>query len=326
MNAATLYQPVVSVIIVSYNTRELTLACLASVFKQSATTDIEVIVVDNASSDGSPDAIQKLYSNVNLMRSVENLGFARANNLAVRSANGKYILLLNPDTVILDNAIGQLLKFANENPKAGIWGGRTVFADGRLNPASSWGFMSLSSLLFQALGLSAIFRHHNFFNPESYGSWQRDSVKCVDIISGCFLLITKTMWDNLNGLDETFFMYAEEADLCYRARAYGAQPLATPDATIIHHGGASETTRSGKVIKLLKGKATFIRKHWNPVAAEFGIILLKTGALLRLLGFSILSFFKRDAEYIKVAREWRAIWNAQQTWALGNNLSELKDE
>jgi N-acetylglucosaminyl-diphospho-decaprenol L-rhamnosyltransferase len=325
MNAATSKKPDVSVIIVSYNTRDMTLACLNSVFEQSSTTNIEVIVVDNASSDGSADAIQKLNQNVYLISSTENLGFAKANNLAARNANGKYILLLNPDTVILDNAIGRLLKFATENSKAGIWGGRTVFADGRLNPASSWGFMSLDSLFFQALGLSTIFKNNIFFNPEGYGGWKRNNVKHVDIVTGCFLLITKALWDKLNGLDETFYMYAEEADLCYRAKELGAQPLATPNATIIHYGGASEAARSGKMIKLLTGKATFIRKHWNAAASELGIFLLKAGALVRLLGFSTFGFFKRDEKYTKLASEWRDIWKARKIWSSGNNLSEFKE-
>lgn len=325
MNAPTLERPEVSVIIVSYNTREMTLACLSSVFEQSASTNIEVIVVDNASSDGSAEAIEKSFDEVSLTKSSENLGFAKANNLAARRANGKYILLLNPDTVVLDNAIGRLLKFAKDNPNAGIWGGKTVFADGRLNPASSWGFMSLSSLFFQAVGLSAMFRSTTFFNPEAYGGWKRDSVRRVDIITGCFLLITRNLWEQLNGLDERFFMYAEEADLCYRAKALGAQALATPNATIIHYGGASETARSGKIIKLLTGKATFIRKHWNVIFSKFGILLLKSATLVRLLGFSLVGFFTRDIKYTSVADEWWVIWNARKTWSSGYDLTEFKE-
>jgi N-acetylglucosaminyl-diphospho-decaprenol L-rhamnosyltransferase len=317
--------PEISIIIVSYNTHEMTLACLKSVFEQSGTTNIQVIVVDNASSDGSAELIQNAFDDVELIKSTENLGFAKANNLAARNANGKYILLLNPDTVILDNAIGRLLQFAKENPEAGIWGGRTEFADRQLNPASSWGFMSLNSLLFQAIGLSTVFRSNSFFNPEAYGGWKRDSVRPVDIVTGCFLLITKKLWDSLEGLDETFFMYAEEADLCYRAKALGARPLATPNATIIHYGGASETVRSGKVIKLLKGKVTFIRKHWNMTSSICGIFLLKIATLIRLIGYSTVSFFKRDEKYKKAANEWRHIWAERKTWSSGYDSFEINE-
>lgn len=310
----------VSVIIVSYNTREMTVACLNSVFDQSKSTSIEVIVVDNASSDGSAEAIERSFENINLIKSPENLGFAKANNLAARTARGKYILLLNPDTLILDNAIGRLLKFASDNPKAGIWGGRTMFADGHLNPASSWGFMSLMSLFFHSIGLSAMFRSSSFFNPEAYGNWKRDSVRQVDIVAGCFLLITKDLWNRLDGLDEKFFMYAEEADLCYRASTMGAKALVTPDAIIIHYGGASEATRSGKMIKLLQGKSTFIKKHWNVVSAKIGTLLLKTATLIRLIGFSILSLFTKDRKYAQLAQEWKVIWNSRKSWSSGYDL------
>jgi N-acetylglucosaminyl-diphospho-decaprenol L-rhamnosyltransferase len=310
----------VTVIIVSYNTRDMTVACLNSVFDQSKSTSIEVNVVDNASLDGSADAIERSFKNINLIKSPENLGFAKANNLAARTARGKYILLLNPDTVILDNAIERLLKFAIDNPTAGIWGGRTVFADGRLNPASSWGFISLTSLFFQSIGFSTIYQSSSFFNPEAYGNWKRDSVRQVDIVSGCFLLITKDLWNRLDGLDEKFFMYAEEADLCYRAKKLGAQPLATPNATIIHYGGASEATRSGKMIKLLNGKSTFIKKHWNVVSAKIGTLLLKTATLIRLVGFSILSLFTQDKKYARLAEEWKVVWNSRKSWSTGYDL------
>jgi N-acetylglucosaminyl-diphospho-decaprenol L-rhamnosyltransferase len=325
MKGPVLQPTEVSVIIVSYNTCDMTLACINSVLAQSRSTQIEIIVVDNGSTDGSADAIEKSFHNIDLIKSSENLGFAKGNNLAAQRASGKYILLLNPDTVILDNAIERLLKFANSNPAAGIWGGRTVFADGSLNPASSWGFMSLTSLFFHSIGLSALFRSSSFFNPEAYGNWRRDSVRHVDIVTGCFLLITKNLWNRLDGLDESFFMYAEEADLCYRAKALGAHPIVTPDAKIIHYGGASEATRSGKMIKLLKGKSTFIKKHWNGVFAKLGILLLELAVLVRLLGFSSLGLFTQHKKYTQLAQEWWVIWSSRKSWSSGYNLFQRKE-
>ena len=164
----------VSILIVSYNTREMTLACLRSVFEQTHAVDFEVIVVDNASSDASSDAIERQFPQTRLIRSAENLGFAKANNLAARAAGGEFLLLLNPDTVVLDCAIDRLMEFAAERPKAGIWGGRTLFADGSLNPTSCWRFMSLWSLFAQATGLTALWRDSPLFNPEGYGGWRRE--------------------------------------------------------------------------------------------------------------------------------------------------------
>ena len=136
----------VTIIIISYNTREMTVECIQSILKQTSSIRYEVIVVDNASMDGSVEAIRARFSDVKLIPSLENLGFARANNLAAMHARGRRLLLLNPDTIILDHAIDRLHEFALSNPKCRIWGGRTVFADGSLNPASCWRRMTLWSL------------------------------------------------------------------------------------------------------------------------------------------------------------------------------------
>ena len=127
-----------SIVIISYNTRELTLACVESVLGRTRGVEFELIVVDNTSGDGSADAIAERFPRVKLLRSQINLGFARANNLAARGARGDWLLLLNPDTVILDAAIERLLAFAEAHPEASIFGGRTIFGDGTLNPASCW--------------------------------------------------------------------------------------------------------------------------------------------------------------------------------------------
>jgi N-acetylglucosaminyl-diphospho-decaprenol L-rhamnosyltransferase len=226
----------VSVLIVSYNTKDMTLACIESVRKFAGRTEQEIIVVDNASIDGSADAIEKNFPDIRLLRSTVNLGFAGANNLAAQHASAPFILLLNPDTLVLDNGIERLLSFAQLHPEAGIWGGRTFFADMSLNPSSIWRFMSLWSLFSQAIGFSKIFNKNSIWSSESYGGWARDSIRDVDIVTGCFFLIERTLWEKLGGFDLQFFMYAEEADLCFRARKLGARALFTPDATIIHYG------------------------------------------------------------------------------------------
>ena len=210
-----------SILVVSYNTRELTLACLESVYAQTTDLDFEVIVVDNASEDGSAKSIADAFPQVKVIESVENLGFARANNLAARSASGEYLLLLNSDTVVLDRAINRILNFARVRPEAGIVGGRTVFADGSLNASSCHGRQTPWGLFCLGTGLAAVFRGSRWFDPESLGSWQRDTVAEVDAVSGCFLLIRRELWEKLGGFDESFFMYGEDMDLCLRAGIRG---------------------------------------------------------------------------------------------------------
>ena len=311
----TVRRPDISIVIVSYNTAEMTLACIDSVLRFAPPAVVEIIVVDNASSDGSPAAIAARFPNVRQIAAATNLGFAAANNLAVKQATGEYVLLLNPDTLILDGAIPRLLEFARANPAARIWGGRTLFAGGSLNPASCWKFMTLWSLALAASGLSAVFRGSRLFDPESYGGWQRDTVRQVDIVVGCFLLIDRKLWDGLQGFDERFFMYAEEADLCYRARAHGARPMVTPDAAIIHYGGASEPVRAAKIKRLFRGKVTFLRKHWPPPKAFLGVALLKLHSLVRYFGYSAAAVLLRRSHHATAAAQWRGVWADRGNWS-----------
>ncbi len=298
-----------SVIMISYNTREITCAALESFYANPPGIAFEMIVVDNASHDGSADAIEQRFPQARLIRSADNTGFAAANNQAAELARGRRLLLLNPDTVHLDDATGKLWDFAERTPDRGIWGGRTLFADRSLNPTSCWGRMTAWSLLCSATGLTAAFRSTQLFNPEGYGGWLRDSERSVDIVTGCFFLIDSDLWRRLNGFDPTFFMYAEEADLCLRAISLGARPGITPHATIVHYGGASEVSSTEKVIKVMRGKATLMHKHWNAPAVILGSGLLHLWAFARLLRGTLRGGTERD--------KWNAIWRRRKQWIAG---------
>ena len=197
--------PLLSIIVISYNTREMTLACLASVYAQTE-CDFEVVVVDNASTDGSAEAIRRAFPQVTLLAETENHGFARAHYIALPHCRAPLMLLLNPDTVVLDRALDRLVAFSRRRPQAGIWGGRTLYGDGRLNPTSCWGRITVWSLASRLLGLTAIFRSSEFFNPELYGAWPRDTEREVDIVTGCLFLIARQTWDDLGGFDPVFVM------------------------------------------------------------------------------------------------------------------------
>jgi N-acetylglucosaminyl-diphospho-decaprenol L-rhamnosyltransferase len=306
--------PIVSIIVVSYNTREMTLACLRSIFAETKDASFEIIVWDNASGDGSAKAIAAEFGgHLKLFASQENLGFAAANNLAARNASGQLLLLLNPDTIVLDQAIDRLIDFTRSEPVAQIWGGRTVFANGNLNPASCWTQQSLWSLLCQAVGLSSVFRRSSLFNPEGLGGWRRDGQRRVDIVSGCFLLIRRDLWNRLEGFRPEFFMYGEEADLCLRARRHGAQPIVTSAATVVHHGGASEKVRADKLVRLLKAKMLLIDFHFSAETRSLarGLLFLwpesrfLVHALLMLLGL------RGSGEKAKV---WKEVINRRAEW------------
>ncbi len=312
MTDAAAEGPALSIIVVSWNTREMTLACLASLRAETVETDFELVVVDNASSDGSADAIAEAHPEARLVRAEENLGFARANNLAARLARGRRLLLLNPDTVVLRRAVDRLAAFADRRPEAGIWGGRTLFADGSLNPASCWRDMTLWNLACRASGLTGLFPRSPVFNSEGYGGWARDDERPVDIVQGSFLLIDRALWDRLDGFDERFVMYGEEADLCLRARACGARPRLTPEAEIIHYGGGSQTERADRLIRLLRAKITLIRKHWGASRA-FGCFLFRLWPLSRgLVGA------------LRGGGPWAEVWRRRAEWRDGYPLDEAQ--
>jgi hypothetical protein len=309
--------PKLSVLVVSYNTRELTLACLRSVVAQTM-LPYELIVVDNASADGSAAAIAAEFPGIVLLAERENHGFAGANNLAAGQARGAYLLLLNPDTVILDGAIDRLMAFAERCPQARIWGGRTLFGDRSLNPASCWRRMGLWNIFCRASGLTGIFPRSGVFNSEAYGGWDRGSERQVDIVSGCFFLISRADWQALGGFDAAFFMYGEEADLCLRAaRLLRAAPRVTPQAVIIHYGGASERVRADKMVRLLRAKRALIERHLPPWQRPLARALFRLWPLSRRAALGMLALAGRRAGGESRA-VWREIWVRRAEWQDGS--------
>lgn len=298
----------VSIVIVSYNTRELTIECIESIYAQTK-YNFEIIIVDNSSSDGSVEAIEKkFYQDVRLMPQCENLGFARGVNIGAAAARAPMLLLLNPDTEVLDGGIDRLLDFAAQNPDARIWGGRNIEPSGAVDPTSCYARMTLWGLVCRVLGLDRRFQASSFFNPELYGAWQRDSVRRVDIVTGCFLLIDSAMWRMLGGFDEAFFMYGEEADLCLRAKRFGAAPLVTPNAAVMHVGAASERVHADKMVRLLKGKMTIVRRHFDALRRPFAIWLFTAWPWSRAVATRLSG--RSDSD-------WSQIWARRREWWSG---------
>ncbi|WP_375291697.1 glycosyltransferase family 2 protein [Qipengyuania sp.] len=304
----------VTVIIVSYNTRELTLKAVETLLANKGQVKLRIVIFDNASSDGSAAALAEAYPYLEVIAHPENIGFARANNLVAETATTEWLLLLNPDTETHPGAIETLLEFSRAHPNAGITGGRTVFPDGRLNIASCWRRMTVWSLFCSATGLSSAFPRSDLFNPEAFGDWQRDSVREVDIVVGCFLMIRTELWNRLGGFDARYFMYGEEADLCLRARAMGYRPMITPDAEIMHLVGASSTKVSDKVIKVARAKASLIRDHWPRYLQPIGLGLLLAWGLVRRIGYALAALAGGSA---KQRDKWREVWRRRDEWLAG---------
>lgn len=313
-----LLEPEVSIIVVSYNTRDMTLACIKSIVLETTELSYEIIIFDNASTDGSGEALEAELpdlGNARLIRSQENLGFGKANNAAVPEARGRYLLLLNPDTIILDRAIEELYRFALKTPDALIWGGRTVFSDGSLNATNCYREMSLQQIVFRTTGIAKLFPSSEFFNGEVYGRWQRDREREVEVVTGCFLMIERDFWELLGGFDPAFFMFGEETDLCMRARRLGARPRFTPLAQIIHHGGASQTVRAERMIQVMAAKVTLIRCHFSGLRRAVSTLFLLLWPWSRMIGGQLMGFFQSGLRSDRDA--WAEVWKRRREWKNG---------
>jgi GT2 family glycosyltransferase len=255
--------PDVSVCIVSWNVKELLRDCLKSLKAQAGDVRYETIVVDNLSNDGSADMVRQEFPWVKLVEPGENLGFGRANNLAFRHSTARWVLLLNPDTVVLDRAIEKLVKFADQHPEAAAVGGRTLKADGRsLERSCCWGSPGMWPLICKAFGLHLIFKNSPIFNREAMDYWQRDSVREVGVITGCCLMIRRDVYQRTGGFDNHFFMYAEETDLCWRMSREHGKLLFCPDAQIIHLVGESaKKASSNRLFHINRALLKLFRKH-----------------------------------------------------------------
>ncbi len=308
--------PPLTVIIISYNTRALTLAALRTLHTTTTATAFHTVVLDNASQDGSADAVAEAFPQVELIRSAENLGFARANNVVAAQARSEWLLLLNPDTECHAGAVDNLMAFARANPQAGIYGGRTVFPDGRLNIASCWNRITPWSVFCLATGLTAAFPRSALFAPEAMGGWPRDTVREVDIVVGCFLLIRRELWERLGGFDLRYFMYGEEADLCLRARRLGFRPMITPDAQIMHLVGAASASKAGTRILVTKARVTLIRDHWPRWLVPLGIGLMWFWGGARIAASRLLALSGQPRDQERLAY-WRAVWARRAEWLKG---------
>jgi len=296
----------VSIIIVNYYTSDFVRTCVRSIGDTIGTVDHEILVVDNSGTDGVTEAVGSAATVIGPGR---NLGFGAACNLAAEQATGAFILLINPDVVVLPGAIQGALACAADHPDAGIVGARTVQPDGSLNPGSCWRMMSSWSLVCRVAALDRLFPHNPWLNREGYGGWRRGDERPVEVVTGCFMLIERTLWRRLGGFDTRFFVYGEDADLCLRAAQFGYRPRLTPEATVIHTGGSSEPVKAGKMTRLLTAKLQLVDKHVAPPTASLQRLLLLAWPYSRYLacrGGRALGLRRLDP----AVACWRSVWRS----------------
>lgn len=253
-----------SIIIVNYNVKYFLEQCLYSVQKSIESIDAEVLVVDNDSNDGSIAYLQPLFPRVKFIASKTNLGFAKANNLALQQASGSYILFLNPDTIIPEDCIANCLNFFHEHSDCGALGVQMIDGSGNFLPESKRAFPSLTAAFFKLTGLSMLFPKSKLFNQYALGHLDKNDNYQVDVLAGAFMMISKAAIEQTKGFDETFFMYGEDIDLSYRIQKSGFKNYYFGKQTIIHFKGESTKRGSLNFVKMFYNAMTiFIKKHYR---------------------------------------------------------------
>jgi len=253
-----------SIVIVNYNTCKLLRDCLHSVYASRLALSYEVIVVDNGSPDDSADMVRHEFPQAKLIVSATNSGYAYANNLGLRQAQGEYLLLLNPDTVLPPTALQGMLDFMEQHPEAGVAGPKLVLADGSLDRACRRSFPTLAVSFYRLIGLSRRYPKSPRFNRYNLGYLDPDQLTEVDSVVGAFMLIRREALEQAGLLDERFFAYGEDIDLCYRIKVdHGWKVYYNPAVVVTHYKSQSMKQRAlPMTVQFYRAMWLFHQKHY----------------------------------------------------------------
>lgn len=300
-----------SIVIICWNDLKVIKDCLRSIFDGTHSTEFEVLVSDNGSTDGSVPFVRDNYPGVRIVENGANLGFAKGNNAGIRQATGDYVLILNPDTIIHDGSLDRWIAFADRHPNEGAFGCRVQNPDGSYQ-ISARPFPTITRYWIAALYLRFLGRLSNRFVSDKYIGWEGDTERTVDWQSGCCVMLRgELLREQLRGFDEQFFYHFEEVDLCKRVWDSGSSIRFTPEASITHLGGQSVGRFPIRFeIEKLRNRYRYFYKHYG----ERGCRQCRTVTLawfrLRQLGYGLLNFFKpsetrkKRLEMYKVVLQW----------------------
>lgn len=286
-----------SIILVNHNARQRTLDCIASIYDKTSAPN-EIVLVDNASADGTALAVKQKYPAVKVIENGRNAGFARANNQGIEIARGEYVLLLNNDTVLRNEAIDRLMRFMENNPKAGILSLKILDKNGSLQRnCRSFYNNPLETMFARSSFLSQMLPGNPMTRRATLSDWDYNSARQVDWVSGACMMVRRAVLDQIGHLDQNYFMYWEDTDICKRARDAGWQVWFTPEAEIIHYTGAGGTKLSNPFhnIRMIYHKHRsayyYFRKHYykNP---------LHPLAILSFAGMTVLVLIKGANEIL----------------------------
>lgn len=283
-----------SIVIVNYNVAYFLEQCLNSVFSSKMNFAIEVFVVDNNSVDNSVEMVKEKFPQVILMANKQNLGFSKANNQAIKVSTGEFVLLLNPDTLIEPDTLQLTIDFMDENPDAGGLGVMMVDGKGNFLPESKRGLPTPAAAFYKMFGFSSIFPKSKRFSAYHLGNLDKNEIHEIDVLSGAFMLMRKSVLDKVGLLDEDFFMYGEDIDLSYRIQKSGFKNYYFPKARIIHYKGESTKKDSlNYVFVFYKAMIIFARKHQSTNNARFFSLLINSAIIFKASLSLVTNFLRR---------------------------------
>ena len=283
----------VSVIIVNYNVKHLLEQCLHSVLKAASGLQVEVWVIDNASTDDSKTYLPPKFPEINFVWNQENLGFSKANNQAMSQVSGDYVLFLNPDTVLPEDTFQKCISFFEQHESCGALGVRMVDGSGSYLKESKRGFPTPWVSMCKILQLHRLFPQSKWFAKYYEGHLSEFESNRVDVLSGAFMMLSRASLQKVNGFDERFFMYGEDIDLSYRIQQVGLYNYYYPEITIIHYKGESTAVKSSFYFNNFYGAMElFAKKHFGH--SKVGLFFLLTGVKLAKVFAQIGNSFRKQ--------------------------------
>ncbi|MBM7609076.1 GT2 family glycosyltransferase [Lysinibacillus composti] len=284
-----------SIVIVNYNTKKLTLECIDSIYKATMNEAFEIFMVDNNSSDDSVQAIKETFPEVKVIANKENVGFSRANNQAIKVSKGRYVLLLNSDTIVKETTLSTIIAFMDDHQDIGATGCKVVLPDGTLDKACHRGFPTPEASFYYMAGLAEKYPNNHKYNSYHKSYLDMNEIHEIDCLVGAFMMVRRETIVEVGMLDETYFMYGEDIDWCYRIKEAGWKVYYYPKVSIVHYKGASSRRKPFKIVyEFHRAMFIFHKNHFAPKYNVFINALVYLGISLKLSAAVTLNAIKKS--------------------------------